>query len=452
MDEATRKKFEEILNKTVGEQVNLQTKEMQEKIDKLVTEFEEISKAVPEKVHRLDGYTTKGAINDDGVLQQVGESLYRLPEGAVVNTSYLNINSKGYMRMSGGMFEYPSEPMLEFAAKIRESVSHGQTIKFVTRGNGMELVTKDVTVSDAMSSQDDSSAGLFVPEDIRYALLQFAPPGTIVWPRAQVWPMTTDKIQWPKLVQDLTQGSESFFGNVELTWTEEGGSKTNTTPEFTTMALECHEVSAFAPVTDQLLQDSAINIGNLLVQLFQGAYWHGTDRKFLQGMGGSEPMGILNAPNIGSTDRLVANRIGWRDLINMHSQLPPMFDANAVWMMKKSVFNSLRKEVDDNGQPVIEVGQGYNNFGEGIAGYCIGLPVVMSDYKTSDLGSTGDVVLGDWKHYFIGERKTISVEMSRHFLFRQNMTAFRASARVGGTPEQEKAFVVLNAAADPTLT
>lgn len=447
MDAEVRRRFEEMLKETIGEQVNLQTKEMQNKIDELAKKLDDLGQPVPQRtqpIHVVDGYVTKGVVHDDGVIQQVGDTLFRLPQGAVVNPSYRNITSKGYRYLSGGLFVSPSEPMLEFADKVRDAVRKGATIRFVTKGS--------VSVSDAVSAQDDSSAGLFVPEDIRYALLQFAPPGTIVWPRAQVWPMTTDKIQWPKLKQDLTQGSENFFGNVELRWTEEGGRKQNTQPEFEIMALECHEISAACPVTDQLLQDSAINIGNLLVQLFQGAYWHGTDRAFLQGMGGAQPMGVLNTPGITLVKRITAGKVEFRDLLNMHSVLPPMFDANAVWFMKKSVFNDLRKKVDDVGQPVIQLGQGYNDFGEGIAGYALGLPVVMSDYKTSDLGQTGDVVLGDWKHYFIGERKTISVEMSRHVHFYQNMTAFRASARVGGRPEQEVAFVVLSSEADASMT
>jgi len=416
MEAEVRERLKRLLAEEIGEQVDIHTKGMQETLDKLVAQMDELSQPRPEQtqmIHTLDGVRTKGVIHDDGALQQVGEDLYRLPQGAIVNPSYRNINSKGYRYISDGLFVGASEPMIEFADKIRDAVRKGHDIIFATRER--DFVTKDTaSMSDTVSVQDESSAGLFVPEDIRYAMLQFAPPGTIVRPRAQVWPMTTDKIQWPKLKQDLTQGSENFFGNVELRWTEEGGTKQNTRPEFELMSLECHEISAACPITDQLLQDSAINIGNLLVQLFQGAYWHGTDRAFLQGMGGAQPMGVLNTPGITLVSRITANRVDYRDMLNMHSALPPMFDANAVWMMKKSVFNNLRKQVDDNNRPVIDLSQGYNAFGEGIAGYMLGLPIVMSDYKTSDLGTTGDVVLADWKHYFIGERKTISVEMSRH--------------------------------------
>jgi HK97 family phage major capsid protein len=445
MDENTKKKFEETLAKIVGEQVELKMKGVSED---LTTKMADLQKAIPMTIH-----STKGIV-DDGSLQQVGDSLYRLPQGAVVNTGYFNINEKGLRRRGSGMFEKASEPMIEFAEKVRQAVRSGQAIKFMEKEpDEGTIVTKDSPdLSVSMRSADDSSAGLFVPEDIRYAMLQFAPPGTVVWPRAQVWPMVTDKIQWPKLEQDLTEGSENFFGNVELRWTEEGGAKQTTRPDFKMITLECHEISASSPITDQLLADAAINIGNLLVQLFQGAYWYGTDKAFISGLGGSQPLGLLNTPGVNTCNRIVTSKVGWRDLINMHSKLPAMFDANAVWMMKKEVFNCLRKEVDDNGRPVIDVGYGYNNFGEGIAGYAAGIPIVMSDYRTSALGTTGDVILGDWKHYFIGERKTISVEMSRHVYFLNNMTAFRASARVGGIVEQEKAFVVLQSTADPNMS
>lgn len=416
-------KLQEVITKEVGSAI-------QPLMDK-VTDLEK--KAVPQAIH------TKGHIVDDGYLQQIGDDLYRLPEGAVINTSFSNINSKGLRRMHGGIFEKAGDSMLEFADKVKFALKSGNNIKFVT---------KTVDVSTAMSSADDSSAGLFVPEDVRYALLQIAPPGTVIWPRAQIWPMVTDKIQWPKLVQD--PDNDNWFGGVQLRWTNEGGTKQTTTPQFTMLTLECHELSGLAPVTDQLLQDAAVNIGNLLVQLFQGAYWHWTDKYFFQGQGGAQPMGILNAPNIPIIPRITEGRVGFRDLLNMQSQLPPMYDANAIFMMEKEVFNSLRKEVDSNGRPMIDVGIGYNNFGEGVAGYAAGVPIVMSDYKTSALGAKGDVVLCDPKHYFVGERKTLSVEMSRHFYFDQNMTAFRCSARVGGTVEQEQAFVILDSTADPT--
>lgn len=405
-------------------------------------QIEDLKNVQPAPVH-----SKETGVIDDGYLQKVGPNSYVAPGGSIINTDAMwAATGKGFKK-SSGIFEKLGEEAEAFFTRALEDWKAKGSCKFYSAD--WNMTTKDpLALSSAMSGQSDTSAAMFIPEDVRYALLQFAPPGTIVWPRAQVWPMTTDNINWPKLKQDLTVANEDFFGNVVLGWTEEGGEKPDTRPEFESIRLSCHELSAYTEVTDVLLEDSAINLGNLLTQLFQGAYWHYTDKVFLTGMGSTRPLGIMNDPDVNTVNRVTANRLDYEDLLNMSSALPSLFDRDAVFFMSKACFNSLRKQKDDNGQPVIALGDGYNNFGEGIAGYILGYPVVISDYKTSALGSTGDVMLGNWKHYFIGERKSISIEMSKHAVFRHNRTAFRCSSRIGGVPEEAKAFVVLQATAD----
>lgn len=416
-----------LIEKAVGPQV--------EEIKAMKEQLVELKKVEP-VVH-----TASTGVIDNGDLRQVGPDQYVLPGGSIINTkSMWAATGKGFKR-NNGVFEKLGEEAHEVLTKALDELK--------TKGSCNIVAKAPLAMSDTVSAQTDASAALFVPEDVRYALLQFAPPGTIVWPRAQVWPMTTDNINWPKLVQSITDDSnENFFGNVALTWTEEGGEKPDTKPEFETLRLTCHELSAYTEITDVLLEDSAINLGNLLTQLFQGAYWHTTDKVFLNGMGGTRPLGVLNHPDVNTVNRVTASRVQYEDLINMSTAHPAIFDKDSVWFMNKSCFNSLRKQKDDNGQPVIALGQGYNDFGEGIAGYALGYPIVISDYKTSALGSTGDIVLGNWKHYFIGERKSISIEMSKHAVFRNNRTAFRTSGRIGGLPEEAKAFTVLQSTAD----
>lgn len=428
----TVKELEQHLNGLIEKAVGPQVEELKG----LKEQLETMKQVKETPIHTVG----KGVV-DDGSLQQVGNDQYRLPGGSIVNTMAMwKATGKGFKRNDGMFDKLGPEAEAFFTHALEELKTKG----------GCKFVTKDpLPMADTVSGQTDASAALFIPEDVRYALLQFAPPGTIVWPRAQVWPMTTDNINWPKLVQSITDdANEDFFGNVVLSWTEEGHEKPDTKPTFETLRLTCHEISAYTEVTDILLEDSAINLGNLLTQLFQGAYWHSTDKVFLNGMGGSRPLGVLNHPDVNTVNRVTANTLKYEDLINISTAHPSIFDKDSVWFMNKACFNSLRKQKDDNGQPVIALGDGYNDFGEGIAGYAIGYPIVISDYKTAALGTTGDVVLGSWKHYFIGERKTISIEMSKHAVFRYNRTAFRCSGRLGGVPEEAKAFTVLQATAD----
>jgi|GEM_PF-3556855 len=425
----TRDELEKLLGDKVSEAVGTVTKGFEDR-------FAALEKVEPDKIH------TKGHVQDDGKLRDIGYDLYELPGGSVINTGNAPVN-KGLMRRRKGVFESLGEETQEFFVKMKEHLE---------KVNSFKVATKALSITDVIRSTEDATGGLFVPDDVRYAMLQFAPPGTIVWPRAQVWPMTTQSIQWPKLKQDLTAGSEDFFGNVQMTWTEEGHEKTETHAQFGTLGLTCHELSAYTEVTDTLIADSAINIGNLLVQLFQGTYWHFTDRSFLRGMGNIQPLGVLNDPKVRTVKRILANKLRYEDLLNMSTDLPPMFDADAVWMLTKAAFNNLRKQKDDNGQPVIQLGMGYNDFGEGIAGYILGYPVVMADYKVNALGQRGDCLLGSWKHYFIGEREGVKMEMSRHTAFQYNRTAFRASARLGGICEEPNAFVILSDEVDDTLS
>lgn len=427
-----KQELTDLLGGIVNKAVDVKVTEVTEKFETRIKGLENVE---PKAIH------TPGNVKDDGHLAQVGQTQFRLPGGSIIDVSrnWATVG-KGLCRHDGPFVRLGEEAEGYFV-KMKEYMEHNK-----------DFVSKASTLTDVMRVADDSSAGLFVPEDIRYTMLQFAPPGTIVWPRAQVWPMTTDKIQWPKLEQTLTAGSEDFFGNMVMTWTEEGGQKTITKAEFGQVSLDCHELSAYTVVTDQLLEDSAINIGNLLVQLFQGAYWHYTDKVFINGFGGTRPLGILNDPGVNVQSRVVASTVRYEDLINMQATLPPMFDADSVWFMTKQVFAALRKQKDDNGSPIIQLGEGYNDFGQGIAGFALGVPIVMADYKCPTMGNRGDVILGSWKHYFIGERKTISVEMSRHAEFQHNRTAFRAKARLGGVAEQPLAFVVLNSTADASLS
>lgn len=429
----TVEKLEKHLNGLIEKAVDPQIKEIKELKDLI----ENMKQVEASPIH------TKGYIKDDGKLQEVGKDQYRLPGGSIINTNAMWApTGKGFKRVSG-MFEKLGEEAEECMTKALQQWRSSGTVKFVTKD--------PLAMSSVVSAQDDSSAAIFVPEDVKYSILQFAPPGTIVWNRAQVWPMTTDNINWPKLIQNIEDGEDDFFGNVQIGWTEEGGEKPETRPSFETLRLTCHELAAYTEITDTLLEDSAINLGNLLTQLFQGAYWHSTDKVFLQGMGITRPLGVLQDAGVKTQNRVISGACHYEDLINMSTQLPSLFDSGAVFFMNKACFNSLRKQKDSVGRPVIDLADGYNSFAEGIAGYALGYPIVISDYKTSPLGTSGDVLLGNWKHYFIGERKTLNIEMSKHAVFRNNRTAFRCSARVAGLAEEPKAFVKLSSTADASL-
>ncbi len=323
-----------------------------------------------------------------------------------------------------------SEEMEGFAEAMREYIK--------SKGNIIPKLLQENT---------DPSGGYLVPEEFRATMIQYDTEPAVVWPRATIWPMVADKIGMPKLAQRPDEDDSNFdhFAGVAFTWTDEGGSKTETEPSFEFLELVAHELSGYTEITDILLEDSAINLMNFLVNLFRRAYIWYTDRSFIRGTGARQPLGVVSDPAVTVVARQTAGAFVYTDAINMANQLPSVFDANAVWFMNKRVVNSVRNERDDNAALLLQqfYQAGPPGIGHGQILSMLGYPVVLTDNKTYALGTTGDVILGDWTQYYIGDRKRFTMDVSKHFKFRTNRTAMRITGRLDGQPAISEAFCVL---------
>jgi HK97 family phage major capsid protein len=49
-------------------------------------------------------------------------------------------------------------------------------------------------------------------------------------------------------------------------------------------------------------------------------------------------------------------------------------------------------------------------------------------------GSLGDIILADLSKYLIGDRQMVTIDASKHYRFRYDLTSWRAVHRVDGRP------------------
>ncbi len=56
----------------------------------------------------------------------------------------------------------------------------------------------------------------------------------------------------------------------------------------------------------------------------------------------------------------------------------------------------------------------------------------------------GDVILGNWKYFAIGDRRRFTFDVSKHYAFIQNRTTIRCTGRVDSIPMIPEAFVLLS--------
>ena len=299
-------------------------------------------------------------------------------------------------------------------------------------------------VSKLLQESSDTAGGYLVPEEFKALMIMYDMEQTAVWGRATVWPMAGEKIAFPKLLQDPDIESATYdnFAGVAFGWTDEGQNKPEVQPNFGLLEMIVHELSGYTEITNILLDDSVINLLNYLTRIFREAWYWYTDKSFLRGTGAKQPLGILNDSSALVVPRTTHGIVTLDDLLNMDARLPAIFDDGAVWFYTKKIRNALRGMKTTTGEYVLL--EFYTDIANGPQTSILGHPAVLCDGKLPDMGSFGDVVLGDWKNYYIGFREDFVMDSSRHFKFRQNRTALRCAGRVDGQAALPQAFVLLD--------
>jgi HK97 family phage major capsid protein len=296
----------------------------------------------------------------------------------------------------------------------------------------------------ALGEASGSTGGYIVPPDFYRQLLQIAAEKAIIRPRAFVQPMASATLQFPYLDVTTAQsaGVSPFFGGVQMYWTEEAQTRTETEPQFKMMELKAHELSGYSVSSNVLLQDAAFGLEKFLMSLFGLAIGWFEDYAFLQGNGVGKPVGLLNAGATLSVTRANANQIGYVDVATMWSKLLPASWQNAIWLFTPSTVPQLLQLKDGASRAIfITIDQGATvkpNWA------LLGRPAYPTE-KLPALGSKGDLMLVDPSFYVVGDRMQVEIAASEHVNFLKNQMTWRVVERVDGQPWLDKAITLQDA-------
>jgi HK97 family phage major capsid protein len=158
--------------------------------------------------------------------------------------------------------------------------------------------------------------------------------------------------------------------------------------------------------------------------------WH-EDYAFLNGTGAGQPMGVIKA---GGT--ITVNRNATNPPVDFENDLVAMRAAlyagttNPVWVINQSLMDDIIKLNGPTGNASF-VWQ--LNAVDGIPTQLLGFPVIWTE-KLPAAGSAGDVVLGDFSYYLLGDRQNTTIESTIYDRWQQDQTSWRAVHRVDGQP------------------
>ena len=282
-----------------------------------------------------------------------------------------------------------------------------------------------------------ASGGFLVPPEYLPNLVMGMWEQNIIMQRAVVIPMRRRQVNVPVLDQTgTTAGQPHQYGGVIAEWTPETGTKPRHEPEFRQIELVAHLLAIYAEASKELLMDSAIGLSVLLGRLFTGAIEWEADYAFLRGTGAGQPLGVLNAGATHIEPRFAAGTVSPSDFARM---LMHFQGSNPIWHMSRSAMAALIQLNGPAANPSYIFMPG--SFVNQVPDTLFGAPIQWTE-KLPVLGVQGDVLLADWGWYYIGDREAVTIDVSTHYRFRYNLTAWRAEARLDGQPMLSQPFTL----------
>jgi HK97 family phage major capsid protein len=301
-------------------------------------------------------------------------------------------------------------------------------------------------VTKALGGASGATGGFFVPIEFKPQLLKLVIESQVVRPRATIFPMATDTMWIPRIV-DTTHVS-GIHGGVAGTWTKEAGTITENDPTAGQIQLIAKKFSDYVLVSNELIQDSAIAIPALLSFSMREGLGFFEDVSAISGAGAAQMQGFLKSGSLVSVTPKVAGHVNYADVVSMYSRMFPSSHDNSVWVCSPDAW-------PDIAQMALAVGTGgsavwITNYTTAVGAppaTIFGRPLIISE-KMPALGSASCLCYCDFSYYVIGDRMQMALTSSEHVAFASDQTAFRIIERLDGQTWINSALIPNNASAN----
>lgn len=287
------------------------------------------------------------------------------------------------------------------------------------------------SATKTLTGATGASGGFLIPDGDQQGLMAVVGEIALVRGRATIIPIRRRSVPIPVLDQTgTTAGQPHWFGGMRFYWAEEGALKTESEPAFRMMQLIARKLVGYTRSTDELLDDSAVSLEAFFsgpLGFAGGVAWM-EDYAFLTGNGAGKPQGVIPAPGTIAVARNAAGDIQFNDLARMLQAFLP--SGRGVWFATQSAMAQI---IQMNGPSGHASYIWTPNARDGLPSTLMGLPIIWTE-KLPGLGSKGDIMLGDWRYYLLGDRQATTVESTKFDRWQYDETSWRIVHRVGGAP------------------
>jgi HK97 family phage major capsid protein len=183
-------------------------------------------------------------------------------------------------------------------------------------------------------------------------------------------------------------------------------------------------------VSSELLNDSGINVLDLLAMNCGNALGFAVNTALTTGTDTTEPNGIVTAAGSGVTGGTgVAGAFTYANLVSLYYSLDPAARAlpGTGFMAKGSSIAAMRTLQDGNGSFVFQP-----SMSEATPDRVLGVPLIENPAMAAAATSAKSVIAGHFPSYYVRTVGGIRLDRSDDFAFSADLVTFRCTFRVDG--------------------
>lgn len=298
--------------------------------------------------------------------------------------------------------------------------------KMMRYGEKALNVEESLAIRNAMSTTTTTEGGYTVQSDVAQDLI--------------------DKLKGYKGMREVASSITTAQGNPLSYPTSDGTTETgewiaeNTTATgadivFGTVALNVFKVSSkIIAVPFELLQDSSINVVELVNGRIRDRIGRAMNTGFTLGGGTTDPKGVMPVSSIGKTGTTGQTlTIIYADIVDMVDSVDYAYQTNACkWMMSQSMRKVIRKLADTAGRPIWTP-----SYDKGLSGSFVdellGYPVQLNNDVAVPAANALSLAFGDFSKYMIRDAMQVTLFRFEDSAYAKlGQVAFMAWARAGG--------------------
>ncbi len=316
----------------------------------------------------------------------------------------------------------------EFALAVRDACQPGKR-----PDDRLTLLTK---AASGMGENTNADGGFLVPTEFLQKLVERVYSPNNLLGMTDSYTVGSNVIAFPRSAE-TSRANGSRWGGVRAYWREEGEQATATKATFGRLQLTLRKLLVLINATDELLSDAqGIALEQYLFRVASEEINFVVSDAILNGTGSGQPTGILNsAPliTVAKETGQAAATLNTQNVLNLWARMWAPCRQNAVWLIHQDIEPQLHAMTIGSGGAQIVAYQPPGGLSDRPYATLMGRPVIPVEW-CSTLGTVGDIVLADLRHYVTATKGQVASAMSIHLRFDYDESVFRFIFRVDGAP------------------